>query len=165
MKKNSKHLFSYVTVDARNGISVSSHRIVRSEGFQKNLKIAKRIVEKQKELKRLQSEKLIQRFSGFVIEMSDDEFVIRFKDMTTKTNPEEIMTFDRNRLPEPKRSELLLGECVYWDIYQLPNGKTKDQFKFLDFGKWTQEEIDQSKKEAEKIVEFINNGENNNADT
>lgn len=163
--KNSKPLFSYVTVDARNGISVPSHRIVRSEGFQKNLKIAKRIAEKQKELKRLQSEKLIQRFSGFVIEISDDEFAIRFKDMTTKTNPEEIMTFDRNRLPEPKRSELLLGECVYWDIYQLSNGDTRDQFKFLDFGRWTQEEIDQAKIKGKELAELINNGENNNADT
>lgn len=163
-----KRLIEYVTVSARNGVSVPSHRIVQSEGFKNNMKAVKRIAGKIDQLKtKKKSEKLIQRFEGYVSKISYNKFEVYFKDVTCPENPDEIMTFNLTQLSPEKRRNLREGETVYWDFYRQPDGSVIHQFKFLLPRYFTNREIRLAKKEAEKIARYIEQTitENENANS
>jgi len=102
----------------------------------------------------------LQKWEGVVIEIKDETFLARLKDLTNEKNPEEEAEFPLEELSPEDRELVAPGAIFYWNIGYLDtrSGQRRREsiIRFRRLPAWSKREIENSKHEASRICDFIN---------
>ena len=106
-----------------------------------------------------QREKIIQKWSGTVIDCSDDELTARLEDLTNPANPDEIVVLSTEEIESRDHALIQRGAVFLWQIgYRYGPKYPRERFskiRFRRLPKWTKEEIQHAEKLAEEYANFF----------
>lgn len=102
--------------------------------------------------------KILNEWRGSIteLELENDTMWCRVQDITDPTRNEEWGEFTISEEVSPEEMEYVsLGAIFNWIIEEDEAGKGHSRFVFSK-ERWTQEELDEAKKEAEELMKSIN---------
>jgi hypothetical protein len=104
-------------------------------------------------------EEILQSWEGVVLSIDNDEILVRIKDLTNKSNPEEELLIFRDELNEADSDLIEIGAMFYWQIgCQTSPNQPKFNFsviKFRRLPKWSQSELDKAERLAEEYADYF----------
>ena len=100
----------------------------------------------------------LQKWEGYVSEVSETEFIAVIKDLSNRENLQEVVTFDRNEIADEDQELIEQGAIFYWYIgYQDEIGgkKRSSSIRFRRLSGFSKDELDSAKKEVNDLRKYF----------
>jgi len=103
--------------------------------------------------------KVLQRWEGYVVEITDGECRAVIRNMISPESPREEITFSLEEVPKPDLELVVPGAVFYWSIgYKdsIQGQRTRESMiRFRRLPLWTEKELEKAKTEAQSLGKLL----------